>query len=567
MKKVTIVFLALLIVAGLVAGCGQSSTTTVVGRSGVLRIAIPSDPPTLDPARITDTTSSEIGRQIFEGLVTYDRDLNIIPSLAEKWDISPEGTTYTFHLRDAKFSNGDPCTANDVKWSFERVLLPETKSERTWIFDEIAGSSDFMKGKVPEVTGIKVVDEKTLEIKIMAPSPIFLHKMTYSSAFVVDQKVVNSYTNNESAKPGEKNEGTTKPEEKKETTEIVATDVKEGMWFEKEAVGTGPFTLLEWKRGQKVVLVPNDNYWGEKAMVERLEFPIFQEDTVRMQEYQVGNVDVLYPIPDADFEKVKADPKLSLEILQVKELSIYYIGFMVKTPPFDNVKVRKAFNMAINRQEIIDKLFHGRNLLATGIIPPSMANYKSLTDAYPYDPVKAKQLIEEAKKEGVKIPDKIKFAFNLGNVTHKNVAEYIQSQIKGNLGINLELESEEWAAYLKDLDAGKFPMFRLGWVADYPDPDNFLWVLLDSANAGPNGGASFYSNPNFDKLVRDAKVERDTKKRMDMYAQAEKIAMDDAPWVPIAFQASWTLVKPYVKGYVRTAMGPLTHNLVRIEPH
>lgn len=539
-----------LVFAMLLSSCGEASVTQNpeggAQRYGTLKVVIPQDAPTLDPARITDNIGHEVGKQIFEGLVTYDKDLNIIPALAEKWEVSQDNLTYTFHLRDTKFSNGDQCTASDFKWSYERVLNPKTKSERTTFFDEIKGAKEYTAGQLAEVDGIKVIDEKTLAITLYEPSHLFLHKMTYATAYVVNKKIVESYQNNE---------------------EGADPNLKKGLWFELEPVGTGAFKLTSWTRESKLELVPNDLYWGEKASIEKLEFPVIKEDSVRMQEYQAGNIDVFYPIPDANFESVKNDPVLSKEIMQVKDLAIYYVGFVNKTPPFNNKKVRQAFNMAINRQDIIDKIFHGRHQLATGIIPNSMPQYSSLTDAYPFDPDQAKKLIEEAKKEGVVIPDKIIYAFNQGNVTHKNVAESIQAQIKGNLGVELQLEPVDWTPYLKGVDNGNYPLFRLGWVADYPDPDNFLWLLLDSSNAGPKGGGAFYNNPEFDKLVRDAKKEPDQAKRSEMYAKAEKIAMEDACWIPIAFQNSWLLVKPYISGYQRNPMGPLGYNTVKIASH
>ena len=572
MRKGLIALVVFLIAASVMVGCGGAPEKKAV----IFKYPIGQDVPTLDPAHITDTTSSDVGRQMFEGLVCYDGQLNIIPQLAEKWDISEDGTTYTFHLKDVKFSNGDSLTADDFKWSFERVLLPNTKSERTWIFDEIVGYDDFKKGMSTEFTGVKVVDPLTLEVKILAPSGIFLHKMTYSAAWVVNKKVVEAYENpmelkDEEIAEGEKAEEKPVEEKKEETT---TEGKKPGQWFEYEPVGTGAFKLVEWKRGQNLVMERNDDWWGykdEKVVdgydsITNIEFPIIQDDNVRMQEYKAGNLDWVQ-IPDADFPTVKEDPVLSMEMLSVEELSIYYIGFQNKLPPFDNVKVRQAFNYAVNRQDIIDKIFIGRHKLATGIIPPSMPNFKSKTDAYPYDPVMAKNLLDEAKKEGAVIPDKVTLAFNQGTVTHKNVAERIQSDLKANLDVNVVLETEDWTTYLKHLDNGEFPLFRLGWVADYPDPDNFLWVLLDSANAGPNGGASFYSNPAFDKLVRDAKTEKDTAKRMSMYEEAESFAMKDAVWMPIAFTTNWSLLKPWVTGYIRTPMGPLSFATIQIKAH
>lgn len=579
MKKLVSVLACLFVVVGLFVGCQDkaqdSGTQTPVDQKAVFRFPIASDVPTLDPAKITDDTSHTVGKQIYEGLVTYDKDLNIIPCLAEKWNVSDDGKVYTFTIRDTKFTNGDPVTAADFKWSFERVLKPEIKSERVWIFDDIVGYQDVMDKKSTELTGVKVVDSRILQISLNKPSGIFLHKMTYSTAYVINKNVVEAYNNPMVKKNKEETPKTQdKAEEKKEAKDDASSGKKPGQWFETEPCGTGAFKLVEWKRGQKLVFTRNDDWWGYAnqtaeegySPVREVVFPVIQEDAARMLEYKAGNLEWVL-IPDADFSSVKNDPVLQNEMMSVKELAVYYIGFQNKKEPFTNVKVRQAFNYAVNRQEIVEKIFNGRHILATGIIPPSMANYSSKSEAYPYDPVKAKELLDEAVKEGARIPDKIVLAFNNGNAVHKNVCEFIQNQLKANLGVNVELNSADWGVYIKDVDNGNYPMFRLGWVADYPDPDNFLWVLLDSANAGDKGGGAFYSNPEFDKLVRAAKNEIDQAKRMSMYEEAEVIAMKDACWMPIAFQTNWSLLKPYVKGYIRTAMGILTFGTVTIKNH
>jgi peptide/nickel transport system substrate-binding protein/oligopeptide transport system substrate-binding protein len=569
MKKLLTVIACLVVIAGVFAGCGEEV------KKAVFKYPIPSDVPTLDPAKITDDTSHYVGKQLYEGLVTYDKDLNIIPCLATEYKVSDDGKVYTFILRETTFSNGDPLTANDFKWSFERALKPEIKSERTWIFDEIAGFEDVIAGKTTDLAGIKVIDDKTLEITIKNPSGIFLHKMTYSTAYVLDQKVVEAYENpmvEEKAEGEEAKEEPAEEEKKEETPVTTESGKKVGQWFEHEPVGTGAFKLVEWKRGQSVLMERNDGWWGYKdqvidegyVKVDQVLFSVMQEDTTRMLEYKNGNLDWVQ-IPDADFNDVKNDPVLQNEMLSVKELSVYYIGFQNKKPPFDNVKVRQAINYAVNREQIIEKLFFGRNLLANGIIPPSMPNFKSKFEGYAYDPAKAKQLLDEAVKEGAVMPEKVVLGFNTGNAVHKSVCEFIQDQIKTNLGINVELNSADWATYLKDIDNGQYPMFRLGWVADYPDPDNFLWVLLDSENAGPKGGSAFYSNPEFDKLVRAAKTEVDMAKRSAMYEEAEAIAMKEACWMPISYQTNWSLVKPRVKGYIRTAMGVLTFGTITLK--
>ncbi|MEZ4813291.1 MAG: ABC transporter substrate-binding protein [Caldisericia bacterium] len=539
MKKFLTLLLVVTLVSGIMLACGAEKTpdttdgdktTDEIVYGGVFRFPLAQPVPTIDPAQLTDTTSHEVGKQIFEGLVTYDVDLNIVPSLAESWEISEDGTVYTFNLRDAKFNNGDPVTANDVKLSFERILDPETKSPRTWILEEIAGSNDFMGNIETEVKGIKVIDEKTVEITIKEISPVFLHKLTYSSAWIINSASI---------------------------------DESDELWYEKNPVGSGPFVLSEWVRNQKLVLLPNENYWGDKPRVDRLEYYIHKEDTVRQQEYEAGNIDYNV-VADADFDRIKDDETLFSELDKIELLSIQYMGFRTNVEPFNNLKLRQAFCYAVDRNQIIDEIYHSRFALATGIIPVAMPNYESATDAYPYDPQMAKKLLDEAVSDGLVLPETITFAYNKGTATHKNVAEFIQNQIKNNLGIELVLEEFEWATYLDKIDNGEFPMFRLGWVADYPDPDNFLWVLLDSDNAGPNGGAAFYNNPKFDSFVREAQRLTDLKSRMELYKQAEKIAMDDAVWMPVNFGTEWYLLKSNVKGFRITAMGTLPHNYVEI---
>ncbi len=541
MRKLMVTLVVLLMIVSFVSCGGESapdgnktdeSNEVVLG--GVFRFPLAQPVPTIDPAQLTDTTSHEVGKQLFEGLVQYDIDLNIIPSLAESWDISDDGAVYTFHLRDALFNNGETVTADDVKWSFERVLAPETASPRTWILIDIVGAKDFNDGVSTEVTGMKVVDEKTLEITIEHVSPVFLHKLTYSSAWVLHQ---------ESVEAGEAEE--------------------DSVWYEKNPVGTGPFVLDDWKRNQMLTLLPNENYWGEKPRIDKLEYYIHKEDTVRQQEYESGNIDYNL-VADAEFQRIKADKILSSEMSKVDQLGIQYIGFRTHIPPFDNKKFRKAFCYAVDRNAIIEKIYNNRYTLATGILPPSMPHYKSETDAYPYDPTMAKNMLDEAIEEGLNLPEKITFAYNKGTATHRDVAEFIQNQIMNNLGIELVLEEFEWSDYLEKIDQGEFPVFRLGWIADYPEPDNFLWVLLASENAGPKGGASFFSNQEFDDLVNRAMTTMDTATRMELYKEAEVIAMEEAPWMPINFMVNWFLLKSYVKGFRMTPMGTLPHNLVEI---
>jgi oligopeptide transport system substrate-binding protein len=475
------------------------------------------EPPTLDPALTQDATSASYIVEIFSGLVTLDRDLEVVPDIAESWELSDDGTTYTFHLRhDVKFHDGKPVTAQDFKYSIERACDPATGSvvADTYLGD-IVGAQDKLRGRADEVSGVVVVDDHTLEITIDSPKAYFLSKLTYPTAFIVDQENV---------------EGTVQP------------------WTDKPN-GTGPFRLAQYELGLRIVLERNEAYYGTpKPALEQVNFLLAGGSAMTM--YETGELDAV-PVGLTDIERV-LDPSnpLNKELsITLPTLSIFYIGFNVQEPPFDDQKVRQAFNYAIDKDKYVDVVSKKTQVKAAGIIPPGMPGYNKDLQGYSYDPEKARQLIAESRYGDVSnLPEITINVPGGGGAADRQVAAIVE-MYKQNLGVDVAIQQTDWATYLQDLRAHRYQMFGLtaGWIADYPDPQDFLDILFHSESRNND---TEYSNPEVDRLLEEARGEQDFEKRMELYQQAEKTILEDAPIVPLTHDADYWLTKPYVKGMV-----------------
>ncbi len=473
-------------------------------------------PPTLDPALTQDSTSASYIVEIFSGLVTLNQDLEVVPDIADSWELSDDDTTYTFHLRDdAKFHDGKPVTAQDFKYSIERACAPATGSVVADAYlGDIVGTRARLRGEADEVSGVLVVDDHTLEITIDSPKAYFLSKLTYPTAFVVDQENV---------------EGPAQP----------WTDMPNG---------TGPFRLAEYQSDFRIVLERNEAYYGTpKPALEQVNFMLAVGSPMTM--YETGELDAVSVYP-ADIERV-SDPSnpLSKELSTTPVLSLFYIGFNVQKPPFDDQKVRQAFNYAIDKDKYVEVVLKKMQAQAKGILPPGMPGYNENLKGYPYDPEKARQLITESQYgDASKLPQITLNISGGGGVADKQV-KAIVDMYKQNLGVDIAIQQTDWATYLWDLRAHRYQMFGLtaGWIADYPDPQDFLDILFHSESRNND---TRYSNPEVDSLLEEAQGEQDFEKRMELYQQAEQIIMDDAPIVPLTHDADYWLTKPYVEGMI-----------------
>lgn len=485
------------------------------------------DPPTMDPHLSGDATSAEYVVEIYSGLMAYDQELNLIPDIAESYEVSDDGLVYTFKIRpEAKFQDGKPVRAQDFKWSLERACDPATGSPTadTYLGD-IVGCRAKLQGQADEVEGIQVIDDLTLQLTIDEPKGFFLAKMTYPTAYVLDRENVEGNAD----------------------------------WSTNQPNGSGPFKLDTYAPDQgAIILAKNDNYYRQpQPILERVIYvvglPLNPMTGYEQGLDQLGLPGLTYsaiPVGTANLPAA-TDPNnpLSKEFTSTNSLSVFYVGFNVTKPPFDDVKVRQAFNLALNKQRMVDVIFQGTTPVANGIVPPNMPGYQNpdLSD-YEFDPEHALELIAESAYGDVsELPEITLYVSGSGG----EVGPVIESMLKSweeNLGVEVNVEQVPWPQFLADLNNPNNPyqMYQLGWIADYPDPQNFLEVLFHSNSAQNHGN---YSNPEVDALLDQARGTLAAEERLALYQQAEQMILDDAAWIPLYFDVENWLVKSYIQNF------------------
>jgi len=497
-------------------GTGEPTPNLPERVEGELRL-VGTDPITLDPACASDAGSAEYIVEIFSGLVSFDKDLNIVPDVAESYQVSPDGTVYTFHLRsNVLFHDGSRrIVADDFKFSMERALNPDTLSTVGEAYlDDIVGAKEFARGQAEEVTGIKAVNDNTLEITIDAPKEYFISKLTYPTAFVVDRREVGDST------------------------------CFEGEDWTLSPNGTGPFKLSEFVLGQRMVLESNSDYYLDpKPSLKQVTYVLSGGSSLVM--YENDEID-LTGVGINDIERIR-DPNepLNAELHESEQLDTFYIGFNLEEPPFDDVRVRQALAMSIDKQAIASSVLIDLVTPAKGILPPGMPGYNEDLAGLPYDPDEARRLLEEAG--GPDILDGATILASGVGASPGPVLDAIVSLWEQELGATIEIEQEETGIFFRDIKEGNFKVSSQGWVADYQDPQNFLDLQFHSAS--PLNDTK-YSNADVDQLLEQARSEKDPSARLGLYQQAEEIIVQDAPWIPLSHSKASVLIKPYVQGYV-----------------
>ena len=509
----------ILIALPFIIKCQPSTTTTTTTTStrepGALNLW-DTGPITLDPAIAGESISTIYIRQIFSGLVRVGVDAQPEPDIAERWQKSDDGKTYTFFLRSGvKFKDGREVTARDFKYSWERACLPQTNSQTAATYlGDIVGVADVLDGKATEISGVQVVDDHTLKVTIDAPKVYFLSKLTYQATFVVDRANVESGAN----------------------------------WWAKPN-GTGPFKLTEWTQNQLLVLEPNTNYYGQPANV-KVVFHLLAG--VPMALYELGDIDVAQ-IDQYNLYRA-TDPRgpFYKEFNTFPDLSFFYISFNCQKPPFDDANVRRAFCYAINKERIVKVIFQNSMDKADGILPPNMPGYNDKLVGLDFDVDKAKSLIASSKYGSVaNLPPIIMTDSGLGG----NIDEYLGALIqdwRDNLGVEVTVRQLEPEIFNYVLNQEADQMYASGWVADYADPQNFLDTLF---HTGQEYNWGKYSNPDVDALLDKAGIEKDETTRLLMYQQAEQKIVDDAACLPMFFSKTNLLVKPYVNNYKLDVQG------------
>ena len=498
-------------------GASTALDATSGPKSGGIFKALWSDPPTLDPHLVTDGTSYGIVIEVFSGLVRLGRDTSnpFEPDLAESWTTSENNTVYEFKLRKGlKFSNGDPVTAQDFKWSFERAAHPDTASTVAEEFlGDIVGIQDIVDGKTTTASGIVVVDELTLRLTIDAPKAYFIAKLTYPTAFVLNRENVESL----------------------------------GRAWVDDPVSTGPFRLKEYRIGQRIRLARNDNYWGRLAYLDEVVFNL--SGGVAMAMYENDEIDTT-GVGLADLERVQ-DPteEINKDLVEVPpSFAVSYVGFNLNEPPFDDALFRQALNHAVDKQLIADQVFSNLVKPAYGIIPPGFPGYSPEIKGLEFDPQLARDLLAQSAYADASTRPRIILTVPGTGGSPGLTTEVVADMWRQNLDIEIEIQQVEWATYIQDLHRGRLQAWSgLSWQADYPDPQTFIDVLFRSDSAINYGG---YSNPKVDDYVVQAQTEQDSVKRAAFYNDAEQLIVSDAAWLPLWWGVdSKALIKPWVKGY------------------
>ncbi|MCB1486367.1 MAG: ABC transporter substrate-binding protein, partial [Bauldia sp.] len=451
-------------------------------------------------------------KSLFDGLMDYKPGTTeLVPDLAESYEISPDGKTFTFKIRPGvKFGNGREVTAEDVKYSIERVVNPETQSPGAGFFGSIAGFDAMSSGDANSLSGITVVDPMTIKFELTRPDATFLHVMAINFAHVVPKEEVEKW----------------------------------GADFGKHPVGSGAYNLTEWTLGQRLVFEKNQDYWKEGVPhLDKITFEVGQEPTVALLRLKNGEVDIPGDgIPPAQFLEVKDDPVYKDRIVEGGQLHTGYITMNVKTPPFDNVKVRQAVNMAINKDRIV-RIINGRAVPANQPLPPSMPGYDKSYKGYAYDPEKAKALLAEAG-----VGDGFETELYVMNTDpNPRIAQAIQQDLAA-IGIKADIKSLAQANVIEAGGNGTAPMIWSGgmaWIADFPDPSNFYGPILGCAGAVQGGwNWSWYCNEELDKMATEADSMTDPDKQADrekLWGEIFIKIMDDAPWVPVFNEQRFTI--------------------------
>jgi ABC-type transport system substrate-binding protein len=515
-----------------VGGCskGNFSQRESAGKANVFRYPLVTNPTTLDPGMVQDGDTIDFLQNVYEGLVGWGTDNQPHGLIAQNWDIKDGGKTYIFHLKKGvKFFNGREVHADDFKWTYERNCNHQFASPVTAYLDDIVGVKDEVAGKRNDIPGVKVIDPYTLEVDLVAPRPYFLGRFTYLVAAVLCKEAVS------------------------DGKEINTTA---------QMVGTGPFKCAQFVPEQIVVLEANKDYHDGAPQVEKIERPIMRDAATRLNKFKAGEVD-LVQLERQDVTSLQNDTQFKTELHYYDRPSIYYIGLnQDAVPVFKNPKVRQAIAMAIDKQKIVGDILGGLVTPANSIIPPGCLGHRDNAKVWPFDINGAKKALTDAGyADPTKFPElTLKYRGDRPDV--RLVAEAVAGQLSTNLGIKVSLLSMDWKAYLTSWDAGQVGFFHMRWAADFLDPQNFLSNMM--ATYGEEDRGLKYNNPAFDKLCMQADGEQDPKKRLDLYAQAEDMVLQDAPWIPIYFQRDTELISPRVQGLRDSLFGHLPHTTVHL---
>lgn len=522
----------------LLGGCSAPSNVENAIEDKILHFGLGSEPQYLDPHLASSVSAHNVIIALIEGLVSEDpKTLKPLPGVAESWDISEDGLLYTFNLRkNAKWSNGDPVTAHDFVYSYRRILNPNLASQYASMLHGLKNARKYheegLKWEEAKV-GAVAINNHTLQLTLENPTPYFLELLNHYSWFPAHPPTIKKFDAFE----------------------------KQGTPWTRPGnyVGNGPFILSEHKVNSVIEVKKNPNYWdAETVSLEAIRFyPIESADTEE-RAFRSGFLHLTQTVsPDRiDFLKQNHPEVIHFE----PYLGTYFYRFNLEEPPFDDVRIRLAFNLATDRQAIVEKVTKGGQVPARCFTPPGTGGF-SPESRFRFDPQKAKALIQDYLDEkGLKSLPKIELKYNTSE-GHKKVAEALQGMWKNHLGAEIQLLNMEWKVFLSTIEKRDFSLARAGWIGDYVDANTFLhmWRTGDGHN---NTG---WSNARYDELLELAAKESDPEKRFSYFEECEKLLSEHAPILPIYFYVHVTLRSPTVKGWHPTLLDHHPYKYVRLQ--
>jgi peptide/nickel transport system substrate-binding protein len=524
---------------------------------GVFKMNESEDFKSFYPLNITMAIENRMASQIYEGLVKFNQeDLSIIPSLADSWEINEDATSYTFHLSKGIMFHDDKCfqdgkgrelKASDVKYCLDRICVSDPTNQMYWLFkDKIKGANEYHESAnnnaplAGGVSGIKVIDDYTIQIDLNYPFVGFLNVAAHNATLIYPKEAVDTY----------------------------------GDEIRINAIGTGPFRVKMIKESETVILERNPDYWKKDTFgnqlpyLDGLKYSFNKEKKAELLEFKKGNLDMVYRLPlemigevVGELEDAKNGENSPFEMQVVPALSVYYLGFQHQMEPFNNIDVRKAFNYAIDREAIVTYTLQGEGRPAThGIVPPFKGYDYEKIKGYPFDVKKAKKHMKKAGFPNGKGFPEIALQINPGGGDRNlQIAEVVQKMLNDNLGIKIKIEQMQFAQLLENVETGKSMFWRSQWVADYPDPENFLNLLYGAHVPEKLSDKSFinsvrYKSQKFDSLFNIALREINPIKRFELLTEVDQIAVDDAANMPIFYDENTRLLQVHVKNFPSNGM-------------
>ena len=505
----------------ILVGCGSGEKSETSNEAlKILKITVGAEPEDIDPHVVTGVPEHHIIAALTEGLVAEDPvDLHPVPGVAEKWEVSEDGKVYTFQIREnAKWSNGDPVTSTDFAESYKRILTPALASKYAYMLFVMEGAEDYSTGKLKDFSkvGVKVINKQTLQIKLNSPTPYFLSLLNHYTWFPVHISTVKKYDG-----LTKRGSGWTKPE---------------------NFVGNGAFNLKSWTLGRKLVVEKSPTYWDAKSTkLDEIHFFAIELETTQENAFRAGQLHNIYNL---HIDKVATYKKEHADELRIKpHLASYFYRFNVNKKPCDDVRIRQALTMAIDRESIVKNVTKGEQMASTFFTPPGVGGYTARA-RFKEDVGEAQKLLAQAGYPNGEGFPSLELLYNTTE-GHRIIAEAIQQMWKKNLNINVTLQNQEWKVYLDRQRQMDYQISRAGWTGDYPDPNTFLDMWTSWSQQNQTG----WSDTKYDALIRKAAITKDPDARLEVFQEAEEILMDQLPIIPIYIYTRVYALHPAVKNW------------------